>query len=48
MKDIFIHSSANIDDSSKIGEGTKIWINVQVRENAEIGKKLHYFKRCLH
>ena len=38
MKDIFIHSSANIDDSSKIGEGTKIWINVQVRENTEIGK----------
>lgn len=38
MKDIFIHSSANIDDSSIIGEGTKIWINVQVRENAEIGK----------
>lgn len=37
MSDIFIHPSANVAKDVRIGEGTKIWINVQVRENAEIG-----------
>lgn len=35
--DIFIHASANVDARAKIGAGTRIWINVQVREGAEIG-----------
>jgi acetyltransferase-like isoleucine patch superfamily enzyme len=33
----FIHSTANISPDARIGEGTKIWINVQVREQADIG-----------
>lgn len=33
----FIHSTAHVDPRARIGEGTRIWINVQVRENAEIG-----------
>lgn len=33
----FIHSTANISPDAHIGEGTKIWVNVQVREQADIG-----------
>jgi UDP-2-acetamido-3-amino-2,3-dideoxy-glucuronate N-acetyltransferase len=33
----FIHPSANVDCSASIGDGTKVWINVQIRENAKIG-----------
>ena len=35
---IFIHESANVSSEASIGDGTKIWINSQVRENAHIGK----------
>ena len=35
---IFIHPSAIVDPSAQIGAGTKIWVNVQVREGARIGK----------
>jgi len=35
---VFIHSSASVDDRAEIGTGTKIWINVQVREGARIGR----------
>ena len=38
MTDIFIHDSANISPKSEIGKGTKIWINVQVRESAIVGE----------
>ena len=39
MRDgVFIHSSASVDDRAEIGAGTKIWINVQVREGARIGR----------
>lgn len=38
MTDIFIHDSANVSTESKIGNGTKIWINSQVREKSEIGE----------
>ena len=34
----FIHPSAVIDSRAKIGEGSKIWVNVQIRENAVVGK----------
>ena len=34
----FIHSSAQVDPRATIGVGSRIWINVQVRENAEIGR----------
>ncbi len=37
MSEVFIHPSANVSPKAKIGAGTKIWINVQVRENAVIG-----------
>lgn len=37
MSDIYIHPSANVDGRASIGAGTKIWINVQVREKAVIG-----------
>ncbi len=37
-KDIYIHPSANVSDKAAIGAGTKVWINVQIRENAEIGE----------
>ena len=39
MRDgVFIHPTANVDDRAEIGEGCKIWINVQIREGARIGR----------
>lgn len=35
---VYIHPSANVSDKAHIGEGTKVWINVQIRENARIGE----------
>jgi len=37
MHNVFIHKSANVAEDSKIGNGTKIWINSQIREKTEIG-----------
>ncbi len=37
-KDIYIHASANVSDMASIGLGTKVWINVQIREKAVIGE----------
>lgn len=34
---VYIHPSANVSDKALIGEGTKVWINVQIRENARVG-----------
>jgi acetyltransferase-like isoleucine patch superfamily enzyme len=34
----FLHSSANISGTAIIGKGTKVWINVQIRENVVIGE----------
>lgn len=36
-ENVFIHPSANVNDKAVIGEGTKVWINSQIRENATIG-----------
>ncbi len=36
-KSIYIDPTANVNDDAEIGEGTKIWINCQVRENTSIG-----------
>lgn len=33
----FIHASANVSDSAAIGNGSKVWINVQIREGAIVG-----------
>jgi UDP-2-acetamido-3-amino-2,3-dideoxy-glucuronate N-acetyltransferase len=35
---IYLHSTAHIDASASIGDGSKIWINVQIREKAKIGR----------
>lgn len=37
MADIFIHPTANVSEQAKIGSGTKIWINSQIREKSELG-----------
>ncbi|MCA3237622.1 MAG: acyltransferase [Curvibacter sp.] len=34
---VYIHPTAHVAAKSLIGEGTKVWINVQIRENASIG-----------
>lgn len=34
---VFIHPTANVHSSASIGDGTKVWINVQIRESSEIG-----------
>lgn len=33
-----IHPSATIDSSSEIGDDCMVWVNVQIREGAKIGK----------
>ncbi len=38
MNNIYIHETANVSKDAKIGSGTKIWINSQVREGVEIGE----------
>lgn len=38
MKEVYIPPTAVVDKTAKIGEGTKIWHFVHVRENAEIGR----------
>ena len=38
MKDVFIHSSAIVEESVEIGKGTKIWHWVHVISGARIGK----------
>jgi UDP-2-acetamido-3-amino-2,3-dideoxy-glucuronate N-acetyltransferase len=35
----FIHETAHVSKKSTIGNGTKIWINVQVREETKIGSE---------
>ncbi len=44
MKDVFIHPTAEVDSRANIGEGTKIWHHVQVREGAVIGKNCNLGK----
>lgn len=34
----YIHPTAIVSDKASIGAGTKVWINVQIRENAVIGE----------
>lgn len=34
---VFIHETACVDPRARIGEGTRIWMNAQVREDAVIG-----------
>lgn len=37
MNKVYIHPSANVSNAANIGDGSKVWINVQIREHAEIG-----------
>lgn len=37
MTEAFIHPTAIVDPAAIVGEGTKVWINVQIREGARIG-----------
>lgn len=37
MVEAYIHPTADVSKSAKIGSGTKIWHQCQVRENAKIG-----------
>ena len=39
MSDIFVHETAHVSDKAVIGRGTKIWINVQIREDVHIGEE---------
>jgi len=39
MSDTFIHEKATIDPTASIGDGCKIWINVQIREDARVGRE---------
>jgi UDP-2-acetamido-3-amino-2,3-dideoxy-glucuronate N-acetyltransferase len=39
MSDIFIHPSAVVSEDAQIGDGTKIWVNSQVREKVVIGEQ---------
>ncbi len=36
--DVVIHPSAHVDPRTTIGAGSRIWINVQIREGASIGQ----------
>ena len=36
-ENVFIHPTAHISKNAHIGSGTKVWINVQIREDARIG-----------
>lgn len=36
-EEVFIHPSAHVAASARLGAGAKVWINVQIRENAVIG-----------
>jgi len=37
MSTAFIHGTANVSPKAKLGDGTKVWINVQIREETTIG-----------
>ena len=38
MAETRIHPSATIDSGDEIGDGSMVWVNVQIREGAKIGK----------
>jgi len=38
-KDFFVHDTAEVNPKATIGAETKIWNNVQIRENCAIGKE---------
>ena len=38
MPEARIHQSATIDSGAEIGDGSMVWVNVQIREGATVGK----------
>jgi UDP-2-acetamido-3-amino-2,3-dideoxy-glucuronate N-acetyltransferase len=38
MPEAYIHPSATIDSGAEIGDGSMVWVNVQIREGATVGK----------
>lgn len=38
MSDVYIHPSAVVSERAHIGDGSKIWMNVQIREEVTIGR----------
>lgn len=38
IDDVFVHESSHVSPKARLGRGTKVWINVQIRENASIGE----------
>lgn len=38
MGDYYVHETAIIGENVSIGDGTKIWMNSQIRENVRIGR----------
>lgn len=43
---IFIHDTAEVSEKANIGDGSKIWNLVQVRENCNIGQNTIISKNC--
>ena len=39
--DLFIHPSSDVSENARIGAGTKIWQQCQIRESATIGQSCH-------
>ncbi|MEM0475974.1 MAG: acyltransferase [Candidatus Norongarragalinales archaeon] len=39
MSDYFVHPSADVSPRAKIGSGTKVWHQAQVREDAVVGER---------
>lgn len=35
----YVHPSATVEEGADVGEGTKIWANVQIRRGARIGRE---------
>lgn len=42
----YVHPSAHVADSASLGAGSKVWINVQIREHANIGSDCIISKDC--
>ncbi|WP_210397628.1 acyltransferase [Motiliproteus sediminis] len=38
MSDYFKHPSAHVSPDATVGAGTKVWINVQIREGVQVGE----------
>jgi UDP-2-acetamido-3-amino-2,3-dideoxy-glucuronate N-acetyltransferase len=38
LENTFIHETAHVSKAATIGNGTKIWINVQIREETTVGE----------